>query len=122
MSKFEELSGRALEIAGNVGDSIRDRVPDKAIKWVETGAALGALKTGGRVASKFVRRNPAVAIATAASAGVMWYLVRRQQKKSQAAGAIEGNSKRIHAKTGNTSARAKATAPRKRATRSSTDS
>lgn len=113
MSKLEELSGRALEIAGNVGDSIRDHVPDKAIKWVETGAALGALKTGGKVAGKFVRRNPAVTIAAAASTGLFLYLVRRQQKKSQA-GAIEGKSTRIEARKGAARKRPAATRNRTR--------
>src|SRR3546814_8741428 len=37
MSKLESLSGRALELAGSVGDTLRDRVPDRAMKWIETG-------------------------------------------------------------------------------------
>src|SRR3546814_11847064 len=65
MSKLESISGRALELAGSVGDTLRDRVPDRAIKWNETGAALGALKAGSRVAPTFVRRNPAGAVAGA---------------------------------------------------------
>jgi hypothetical protein len=97
MSKLDTLSGRAMEIAGNVGGTIRDHVPDRAMKWLETGAAIGALKTGSRVASKFVRRNPAVAIASVAGAGLLLYLVRRQQKKSQG-DAIEGRSTRIEAR------------------------
>ena len=99
MSKLESLSGRALEIVGTVGDSIKNNVPDRAMKWIETGAALGALKTGGRVASKFVRRNPAVAVASAVGAGLLLYMVRRQQKKAQN-GAIEGKATRIEAKKG----------------------
>lgn len=97
MSKLETLSGRALEIAGSVGESLRDRVPDKAMHWIETGAALGALKTGSRVATSFVRRNPAVAIASAVGAGLLVYAVRRHQKKQQA-GAIEGRATRVEAK------------------------
>lgn len=34
MSKLNDLPGRALELATQVGETIRDRVPDKAIKWV----------------------------------------------------------------------------------------
>ncbi len=97
MSKLQSLSGRALEIAGSVGDTLKNNVPDRAMKWIETGAALGALKTGSRLATKFVRRNPAVAVAAAAGAGLLLYVVRRQQKKSQT-GAIEGRSTRIDAK------------------------
>lgn len=66
-----------------------------------TGAALGALKTGSRFATKFVRRNPAVAVASAVGAGLLLYAVRRQQKKAQQ-GAIEGKATRIEAKKGAT--------------------
>lgn len=97
MSKLESLPGRALELAGSIGDTLRDRVPDRAIKWIETGAALGALKTGGRVATKFVRRNPAVAVASAVGAGLLLYAVRRQQRKSREQ-AIEGRATRVEAK------------------------
>src|SRR3546814_12577396 len=69
-------AGRALELAGSVGDTLRDRVPDRAMKWIETGAALGAVKAGSRVAAKFVRRNPAVAVAGAVGAGLLLYAVR----------------------------------------------
>lgn len=99
MSRLEDLPGRALEIAGSVGDSIRNSVPDRAMQWIGTGAALGAIKTGSRVAGKFVRRNPLVTIAAAAGAGLLLYAVRRQQKKARD-GAIEGSATRIEAKRG----------------------
>ncbi|WP_242111751.1 hypothetical protein [Luteimonas aquatica] len=98
MSKFESLTGRALEIAGSVGDSLKKSVPDRAMKWVETGAALGAVKAGGRAATTLVRRNPAVAIATVAGAGVLWYLVRRHQKKKALGQPIDGKATRIEAR------------------------
>ena len=110
MSKLESLSGRALELAGSVGDTLRDRVPDRAIKWIETGAALGVLKTGSRVATKFVRRNPAVAVAGAVGAGLLLYAVRRQQRKSREQ-AIEGKATRVEAKKA---------PPRKRARKTTT--
>lgn len=97
MSKFNDLPGRALDIATQVGETIRDRVPDTAIKWVETGAALGVLKTGTRVATKFVRRNPVVAVAAAAGAGLLWYAARRRAKQAQD-GPIEGKATRIEAR------------------------
>lgn len=97
MSKLNDLPGRALELATQVGETLRERVPDKAIKWVETGAALGALKTGSRVATRFVRRNPVIAVAAAAGAGLLWYAARRRAKQAQEA-PIEGSAKRIEAK------------------------
>jgi len=72
-------------------------VPDKAIKWVETGAALGALRTGTRVATRIVRRNPAMAVAAAAGAGLLWYVARRKAKQARD-GAIDGSAMRIEAK------------------------
>ena len=98
MSKFESLSGRALELAGSVGDTLRERVPDRAMKWIETGAALGAVKAGSRVATKFVRRNPAVAVASVVGAGLLLYAVRRQQRKAREAAPIEGRATRVEAK------------------------
>lgn len=91
------LPERALQLASQVGTGLRDAVPDKAMKWVETGAALGALRTGTRVATKFVRRNPAMAMAAAAGAGLLWYVARHKAKKAQN-GSIDGTATRIEAK------------------------
>ena len=38
------LPGRALQLATQVGAGIKDAVPDRAIKWVETGAANCSLR------------------------------------------------------------------------------
>ena len=78
MSKLESLPGRALELAGSIGEGIRQAVPDSAIKWVETGAALTALKSGTKVATRFVKRNPAVAVAAVAAGGLLWYVAPRE--------------------------------------------
>lgn len=91
------LPDRALELASQVGEGIKARVPDRALKWVETGAALGALRTGGRVATKFVRRNPVVAVAAVAGAGLLWYAAHRRAKQAEN-GAIDGQSRRIDTK------------------------
>ena len=100
MNRFESLPERALELAGSVGDSIRQAVPERALQWVETGAALAALKTGSRAATRFVRRNPALAVAAAAGAGLLWYVARRKARQAHD-GTIEGKSKRVEAKRGN---------------------
>jgi len=125
MSKFNTLPGRALELATQVGETLRDRVPDKAIKWVETGAALGALKTGSRVALRVVRRNPVMAAAAAAGAGLLWYAAHRRAKQAQN-GPIEGSATRIEAKRASSSdtprqrRTTKRAAPRKRPSTAST--
>lgn len=124
MNKLNDLPGRALELASQVGDTIRDRMPDRALHWIETGAALGALRTGTRMATRFVRRNPVIAVAAAAGAGMLWYAARRRAKQAQA-GPIEGSATRIEAKRSDEGSRARRSprsaagkrAPRKRAPR-----
>jgi len=98
MNAFSTLPERAMRVAGQVGDGLRDRVPDGAMKWVETGAALAAAKTGGRVATAFVRRNPGIMIAAAAGAGLLWMAARKRRKRMEAGEAIEGQAKRVEAR------------------------
>lgn len=99
MGKLDNAQDRALELIGEIGGGLRKRVPGKALEWVETGAALGALKTGGRIATKFVRRNPVLAGAALAGAGLLWYAARRRAKQAED-GPIEGTATRIDAKPG----------------------
>ncbi|MGI8560191.1 MAG: hypothetical protein ACR2J7_01890 [Luteimonas sp.] len=108
MRTLDSFSDKTLELVSQLGESFKNAVPDGAGKWLQTGAALGMARTGSRVAGAFIRRNPAVTIAAAAGAGLLWYAARRQARKSQN-GAIEGKATRIEAKRGNA-------APRKRAT------
>ena len=115
MSKFTSLPERALELASQVGDSFKHVVPH-AGKWLETGAKLGVLKHGTRVASTFVRRNPVVAIATAAGAGLLWFAARRRAKRAES-GAIEGTAKRVDARKGDASGNRRATTTARKRTR-----
>ena len=116
MSKLESLSGRAMDLVETVGDGIRHAVPNHAMKWVETGAALAVLKAGSRATTSFVKRNPALTVAAVAGAGLLWYVARRKARQAQRNGAtIEGTSRRVEAK------RASRPAPaRKRTARSRT--
>lgn len=108
MNAMTSLPERALRMAGNVGSGLRDRVPDKALQWVETGAALAAVKTGGRVATTFVRRNPALAAAAVAGAGLLWLAARRRKRRVQEQEAIEGRAKRVEARLAKAEQREKA--------------
>ena len=113
MSKFNSLPERALELASQVSDSFKHVVPH-AGKWLEAGAKLGVLKQGTRVAGLFVRRNPVVAVAAAARAGLLWFAARSRAKKA-ANGTIEGTAKRVDARKGDASSnRRTTTAARKR--------
>lgn len=114
MSRLDSYSSKVMDLVGQVGDSFRGAMPSDAGKWLQAGVALGAAKTGGRAVGGFIRRNPAVAVAAAVGAGVVWYAVRRHQKKQQANGAvIEGKSRRVEAKrTAPRTRRATKTRPR----------
>lgn len=98
MSKLDHAQDRALQLIGELGDGLRKRVPDKAMQLIETGAALGAVKTGAKVATRFVRRNPVLAGAAVVGAGLLWYAARRRAKQAEN-GAIEGSATRIDATT-----------------------
>jgi hypothetical protein len=129
MNTLTRLPERAMELASQMGDGLKDRVPDRAIKWIETGAALGVLKTGTRVATRFVRRNPVVAVAAAAGAGLLWYAARHRAKQAangHGDNAIEGKATRVEAKRVNGNASRRRTGTRRSSPRSapaqSTDS
>ena len=97
MTKLDYAQDRAMELIGEIGRGIQKAVPGKALQWVETGAALGAIRTGTRVAGALVRRNPVLAGAAVAGAGLLWYAARRQAKKAQD-GPIEGTATRVEAR------------------------
>ncbi len=94
MGKLDRAQDRALELIGEIGDGLRKRVPDKAAQWIETGAALGALRAGSKVAGGFVRRNPYLVGAAVAGAGLLW-LAARHHKRQLAA--QEGSLRRLQA-------------------------
>ncbi len=111
MSKLTVITDRALEraleLAHTAGDGLKSaggslrHFGPQASDWIKTGAAVGAVKTGSKVATKFVRRNPAVAITAAAvGVGLLGYaLYRKQQKKKAANGqVVNGQAKRINAR------------------------
>ncbi|WP_240096426.1 hypothetical protein [Thermomonas flagellata] len=96
MGKFEHSQDRARELIGELGDGIRKALPGRALQWIETGAALGALRTGGKVAGKVVRRHPVLAGAAIAGVGLLWFAAR-QRAKRRAQAPLEGQATRIEA-------------------------
>ena len=100
MNKLGNAQDRALELIGEIGNGLRKAMPGKAMQWVETGAAIGAVKTGARVATTLARRNPLLATAAIAGAGLLWYAARRKAKQAES-GPIEGTATRVEAKQGN---------------------
>ena len=45
MSKLENITDRATRLASQLGDDIKGVLPDNAMKWIETGAVIGTVKT-----------------------------------------------------------------------------
>ena len=98
MSKFDSLPDRALELVHAISANLKEAAP-KAGQWLDTGAKIGALKTGARTAGGFIRRNPVVAVAAVAGAGLLWYAAARRKARQQAEGEpIEGSARRIDAR------------------------
>ncbi|RPE80103.1 hypothetical protein [Vulcaniibacterium tengchongense] len=105
MSKLTSLPERAMELAGAVGENIRQAMPAVGRhtgRWIETGATIGAVKTGARAAGMFVRRNPVLVAAAVAGAGLLWYAAHRRRQRLAAQGddaeALEGSARRIDAR------------------------
>ncbi len=97
MSKLSTITDRAMDLVGQAGTSLK-HVGPSASKLLQTGAALGAVKTGGRIAAKFVRRNPVAAVAAALGVGVLAYAAYRKRRQEASNAPIEGKSRRIEAK------------------------
>src|SRR5580765_1435282 len=98
LNKFDDYSDRVADLAGKVGDAVKEHIPDHAMRWIETGAAIGAIKTGSRVARTVIKRNPVIAVAAVAGAGLLWYAARRRARRVDADGnAIDGEATRITA-------------------------
>ena len=117
MSKLDMLPERALDLATQAGDALREFAP-RATNWLDTGAKIGALKGGAKIGMKVLRRNPVVFAAAAAGAGLLWYAAKRRARKAETTGkgqTLEGSARRVEARS------AKATrAPRRAATRRAT--
>ncbi|HYG06185.1 MAG TPA: hypothetical protein VD865_07195 [Stenotrophomonas sp.] len=114
MSRLTVITDRALEraldLASTAGDglrhagsNLRHQVAPHAVDWIKTGAALGAVKTGGKVATRFARRNPVVTVAAAAAGvGLIAYALYRK-KKGRSQVTVDGSAERLE--QGNASAR-----------------
>lgn len=101
MNRLDSLSERALDLAGQAGDSIRGLAP-KASTLLNTGMKLGAARTAGRAGLAVLRRNPVIAVATLAGAGLLWYAARRRAQRAEngEGQTIEGSARRIEARNG----------------------
>lgn len=117
MSKLDLLPERALDLASQAGDKLRDLAP-RATDWLDAGAKLGALKGASKVGMKVVRRNPVVFTAALAGAGLLWYAARRRARKAERGEGqtLEGSARRIEASEGDGSTKRSRPA-RKTATR-----
>ena len=110
MNKLDLLPERALDLATQAGDKLRDLAP-RATDWLDAGAKLGALKGATKVGMKVVRRNPVVFGAALAGAGLLWYAARRRAQRAENGNgrALEGSARRVEARDGDDSGRSRST-------------
>lgn len=97
MSKLGDLSDRALDLVEQVGGKLK-LGSNSASSVLKTSAALGVMRTGGKVAVGFARRNPAVAIAAGVGVGLLAFAAYRKRKREQMLGSTEGTPRRIDAR------------------------
>ncbi|GAB2518584.1 hypothetical protein [Lysobacter humi (ex Lee et al. 2017)] len=99
MSKLDLLPERALDLASQAGDALRTMAP-KASSLLDTGMKLGAARAGAKAGLMLVRRNPVIAVATLAGAGLVWYAARRRARNAEdgKGQTLEGSAKRIEAR------------------------
>lgn len=93
------MTDRAIGRARQVGDNLRFMVPNADV-LLAAGAKLGAAKTGVRIAGMFLRRHPAVTVATVAGAGLLWYAAKRRSARAEQGNTViagERRSRRIDA-------------------------
>ena len=103
MSTFNSIPSRALDLAQSIGNNLMQLTP-KATSLLDAGAKLGALRAGTKVAGVFLRKNPAVLVATVAAGGLIWYAAYRRKKREEADGStVEGSARRVDARRGNAS-------------------
>ncbi|TCT25272.1 hypothetical protein [Thermomonas haemolytica] len=94
MRKLNDTQDRAQELMGELGDGLRKALPGSAKQWLETGAALAAVRAGTKVAGGFVRRNPLLVGAAVAGAGLLWYAARQRARRQAA---LEGQARQVRA-------------------------
>ena len=115
-TKLIALPEKAIDLAGRWGGQAMELVP-RAGQWLDAGVKIGAVKTGSKVAMKFVRKHPIATVATVVGAGALWYIAHRKAKQARSGAngdAIEGSSRRVEAKRATKTTRA----PRKTARKS----
>ena len=96
MNTLDSLSERALDLAGQASQSLRGLAP-KASTLLNSGMKLGVARAGARAGLMVVRRNPVIAVATIAGAGLLWYAARRRAKRAENANGrtLDGSARRI---------------------------
>jgi hypothetical protein len=110
-TKLIALPEKALDLAGRLGGDVMELVP-RAGQWLDAGVKIGAVKTGSKIALKFVRRHPVATVATVVGAGALWYIAHRKAKQARNGDgreAIEGSARRVEAKRASKTTRARKT-------------
>jgi hypothetical protein len=119
MNTIDRLSDRSLALVHRTRDGL-DAASSHLPQWLSAGAALSLARSGTKVATTLVRRNPAAAVAIGVlGVGVLAYrMYRKRTKASDAATADDGAT--VDVTTKNKSSKVRPA--RKRAQRKTTTS
>lgn len=91
------LSERALHLLDQLAETLRREIPRHPGRWLQAGAALGAVRAGTRTAGRVARRHPLLLAAAVVGAGVAtWYLLRQRARRAEQA-PLEGQARRVEA-------------------------
>jgi hypothetical protein len=99
MNTIDRLSDRSLALVHRTRDGL-DAVSTHLPQWLSAGAALSLARSGTRVATTLVRRNPAAAVAVGVlGVGVLAYrMYRKRANASDATTADDGATVDVAAK------------------------
>lgn len=104
MPSFDRLAERVLDLAGDAGSTFQKIAP-RASGLMAAGVGSGLVRRGARLGLKVARRNPAMAAATIAGAGLLWYAAKKRAQRAEEAGStLDGTARRIDPQSGTTNA------------------
>lgn len=96
---FQDFPDRMSDLADKLSKVVKEHLPDHPdkLKFLQTGMAIGAARSGVRVAGAFARRNPLLLTTVAVGGGLLYLVARHRAKKAQEA-PLEGKSVRVPAR------------------------
>lgn len=103
MNTIDRLSDRSLALVHRTRDGL-DAASSHLPQWLSAGAALSLARSGTRVATMLVRRNPAAVVAIGVlGVGVLAYRMYRKRANASDAATADDDATTADVATGNES-------------------